>query len=296
MADGEYRPFKCGACGIQGLQSKVGAARKKCLDCKPKHKKRVRATKPCKQCGAEMNGTPLQLSERVFCSQRCNAEDRKKANVRVCEVCSSVFHRRPGGNQLKLGQEVRYCSNRCKFESQKLPEQEVERREQEKARAVAVRKVIAALRQVARQRVVVIRWDCAHCGASFDRAKGQRSRLCNDCRHAVDAKRRAQDRKSYRKSPKGRAMKAAYKAQRRAKERIAVAHVDPILVLERDNWRCKLCGVKTPRALRGTYADRAPEVDHIVSLADGGSHEYGNLQCACRRCNLDKGRSSRGQI
>ena len=46
------------------------------------------------------------------------------------------------------------------------------------------------------------------------------------------------------------------------------------------------------RALRGTHKDRAPEVEHIVSLADGGHHTWNNVACACRRCNIKKGAGS----
>jgi 5-methylcytosine-specific restriction endonuclease McrA len=60
-------------------------------------------------------------------------------------------------------------------------------------------------------------------------------------------------------------------------------------VLERDGWRCRLCGCDTPRSLRGTTAPNAPEVDHIVPLSKGGGHTWDNVQCACRRCNGEKG-------
>ena len=56
-------------------------------------------------------------------------------------------------------------------------------------------------------------------------------------------------------------------------------------VFERDGWKCQLCGIATPAAKRGTQDDDAPELDHIVPLAKGGEHSYGNTQCACRRCN-----------
>lgn len=74
------------------------------------------------------------------------------------------------------------------------------------------------------------------------------------------------------------------------------SRVDPIKVFERDGWKCHLCGIKTPKRLRGTTDDRAPERDHIVSLADGGSDTYENSACACRRCNRLKGARSIGQL
>ncbi len=69
-------------------------------------------------------------------------------------------------------------------------------------------------------------------------------------------------------------------------------NVDPIAVFERDGWKCKMCGVDTPRYLRGTDHAQAPEMDHIVPLSRGGSHTYDNVQCSCLRCNRSKGTKS----
>lgn len=60
-------------------------------------------------------------------------------------------------------------------------------------------------------------------------------------------------------------------------------------VLKRDNWTCQICGVKTPKSVRGTGADNEPHMDHIMPLARGGDHAPSNCRCLCRKCNLDKG-------
>lgn len=67
-------------------------------------------------------------------------------------------------------------------------------------------------------------------------------------------------------------------------------------VFDRDGWKCHICGTKTPKKNRGTYKDDAPELEHIISLADGGSHTWGNVACACRKCNISKGARSYGQL
>ncbi len=72
-------------------------------------------------------------------------------------------------------------------------------------------------------------------------------------------------------------------------------YFNPLSVLERDGWRCRLCGISTPRSLRGTNDSRAPELDHIVPLSQGGPHTKQNTQCACRRCNGAKGAKALGQ-
>lgn len=71
--------------------------------------------------------------------------------------------------------------------------------------------------------------------------------------------------------------------------------VNPIKVFERDKWHCQLCGKKLNRQDRGTIQDNAPELDHIIPLSKGGEHSYRNTQCACRKCNIDKGNNIVGQ-
>lgn len=67
-------------------------------------------------------------------------------------------------------------------------------------------------------------------------------------------------------------------------------------VLIRDNWTCKICGVKTPKKLRGQQVPNAPEIGHIVAIADGGDHVIENCQCECRACNATKGTKAQGQM
>jgi hypothetical protein len=72
--------------------------------------------------------------------------------------------------------------------------------------------------------------------------------------------------------------------------------VDKLSVFERDGWRCKICGIKTPRSKMGKRIEGAPELGHVVSLRDGGPHSYSNTQCECFGCNRSKGSKSLGQL
>lgn len=80
----------------------------------------------------------------------------------------------------------------------------------------------------------------------------------------------------------------------RKRARVAGARCETVnvfRVFERDGWRCYLCGCDTPKALRGTRNDNAPELDHVVPISKGGAHAYDNVRCACRVCNWMKGDS-----
>jgi len=117
---------------------------------------------------------------------------------------------------------------------------------------------------------------CKECASEFvpPFTGGGRTDFCSDqCR---SKRNKAVKRKTGRVS----------NGRRRARERGCNAErFDPFEVFERDNWRCQLCGCDTPRKLRGTYDDNAPELDHIIPLSRGGHHSRANAQCVCRVCN-----------
>jgi 5-methylcytosine-specific restriction endonuclease McrA len=57
-----------------------------------------------------------------------------------------------------------------------------------------------------------------------------------------------------------------------------------LTVLVRDQYQCQI------RAQGCTH--RATQVDHIISLMDGGTDDLSNLQAACAPCNKRKGAGS----
>lgn len=150
-----------------------------------------------------------------------------------------------------------YCSDACRLNA---------------AEAVRVKKERAAY--VPRQ------FKCKCCGAEVVTQYGQSHRLY--CSRAC----------------MNRTVKRIGKKAREAKIRGVgkVDRIDPTQVFDRDNWRCGICGKLTLRSMRGKMHPRAPELDHIVTLADGGDHSYANTQCACRQCNMLKGAKTYGQL
>ena len=95
-----------------------------------------------------------------------------------------------------------------------------------------------------------------------------------------------------------KAQRASAKAMREAIKRGAAGgeHVDPFEVFERDGWMCRLCGIDTPKSLRGTYEHNAPELDHAQPVTRGGQHTYANTQCLCRSCNVFKGARTMAEV
>ncbi len=56
-------------------------------------------------------------------------------------------------------------------------------------------------------------------------------------------------------------------------------------VFERDNFSCIYCGVKGS-------GENPLEVDHKISIAEGGTNDLGNLATSCTVCNSGKGKRS----
>ncbi len=72
-----------------------------------------------------------------------------------------------------------------------------------------------------------------------------------------------------------------YGVKRRASKRDQfVEHVNSLVVLERDDGVCGICG--------GDVDPLDFHVDHIIPLSRGGEHSYANTQAAHPFCNLSK--------
>lgn len=193
-----------------------------------------------------------------FCSRECAFEWKRFLSANRQAIAVTNFCKCEGCGKRFIGSRLalRYCSSICRNIALKAP-----------------------------PRSLV----CCKCGRKFA-AQGKAvsgKRFCsNTCRKTAN-----------RTSLTYKRCKAkARKAGKLRKRGVTVESVDPIRVLERDGWTCQLCGVRTPKRLRGTYEDCAPEVDHIVPIAVGGEHSYRNTQCACRKCNIAKGARPMGQL
>lgn len=196
----------------------------------------------------------------------------------------------PASRYVSGGKPARYCSNACKVRSHRKgsPDKATTYRTDEARRlrianAHRVRYAVLRGRPKPEPKQPVLRY-CPDCQTAL----GKREIRCGPCREVARLK-------VLRECPSRRADKARRKAMRRGKCDGA-ERFDPLEVLARDGWRCHICGVGTPKRLRGTFHDRAPELDHIVPLAVGGKHTRQNTACACRKCNIEKGSEPRGQL
>jgi hypothetical protein len=257
---------------------------------------------PCKGCGTE-------IRKRTFCTNDCRADwyrrtcaerDRAKARARgvrpieevratqigmvrrQCIVCDATFERRPNGRDAG-----KCCSRACGFVYRRwIGEHTRSLTQARKEFARWARRAREAPRPLRRARPGKA---CLACGTEVAKHKQR----CEPCRE----ERRATAKAAYRQSDACKAIRRAAKSRRRAIERgIEAERFDPFEIFERDGWKCHLCGCRTPKKLRGTYDDRAPELDHVIPLAAGGEHSRRNTACACRKCNIKKSDRPLGQL
>lgn len=310
---------ECARCGApMQATGRAGRPRKFCSDeCKNRmpRERRTDRHRPrrfalirfarCEACGALFHPTPPSAR---CCSKACanvishrtRAAKSKARRTRSCSWCGKTFI--AGGLD-----RLTYCSRECSLTKMK----------HEAAEQATRRRLI---------KVLASRAECTICGDVFVKRSVVNTRCSPEC-DAEHARRRAlalskaRDRRDRSPRPCAecgiefapeygnkrreycsreclrRSVKRIGKRIRRARMRGATADpVNPTKVFQRDGWRCQICGIRTPRNLRGTTKSRAPELDHIVPLASGGEHTYRNVQCACRSCNNAKGAGAGGQM
>lgn len=219
-----------------------------------------------------------------YCSTSCS---RKRPRVVIvdCLACKKAVKRNRHGSR----DAKQYCSKQCATNHRVAINEEIRalRRiaENNKPKPVVNTYVLNEIRAIKRiARAARVSKSCKHCG---EIVYSKYSLLHPNCRKEHERTVRLAYRQKYKHTEVYKANKKVWRNKRKALERGAkvAENVNPDFILERDKYRCYICGIKTPKKLRGTFEDNAPEVDHIIPLSKGGLHVESNLRCACRKCN-----------
>lgn len=236
-----------------------------CLVCK-------RAFKPArnsrgKYCSSKCYGKTLKTSARH--KQRAALERMAGTSIPVrwgeCRCCGSVFLVRPN----RQGKACGGCVDKHGYHI-----------------AVAIPSRLMRAKIEGR--------NCETCGKHFIPLTMAQPCCSEECRRQTAAYKEKvrEEKRAWKKTEAGRRARRIYNRKRRARRfgNGPVDSIDPKDVFERDNWRCYICGTYTPKGLVGDPRDsRAPTLDHVVPLAEGGTHTFDNVRCACRGCNTEKG-------
>ncbi len=221
----------------------------------------------------------------------------------TCQRCGIAFGRR----RKRLEDDaLRFCSQKCWQDGRR--ECSLSRRSAREAACVTrlARQVVHQERHAQRQAQMGPR-ACRGCGTCFIQARMNQTYCqtcisrrgsavakatirCRECAFTpVSPLARACSARCSRKAAR-RVEKARYRARKRGAG-LGPERIDPTAVFMSDGWHCRGCGCDTPAGMRGTNADNAPTLDHIVPVARGGQHVRSNVQTLCRRCNCRKGAS-----
>lgn len=228
----------------------------------------------CLHCGADIFGI-----NKKYCCFPCYLEARKAdaPNKPWCECCYKSFSRKQGGSNKKAGYKCRFCSMGCKVGLALKVRSE---------RKGIKRLWINSKPQSKKPKAKEIRlFTCVTCRAQRTEGSGHWSKYCSDsCKPKQRGGKANKNLESYKRAKK------AWRLKRKAMERGAciAENFHPFVVFDRDGWKCQICGIKTPKELRGSHKASAPEIDHIVPISKGGHHTMTNVQTSCRSCNAAK--------
>lgn len=240
----------------------------------------------------------LNRPNQKYCSRSCRdrAHHKKECgpngtrNIRKWENKAKTICRKCGNLFIATKHYQKYCSDKCKpqerhcgiiqcpicgrdFKQNNINQKICNDENCVKQHASNLAK------NLNKKRAILRRFICIECGCQVTTSYGDKhKRYCSDdCAIARQSRIEKRKRRA-RKLNNGK-----------------VESIDPIVIFTRDGWKCRLCGKKTPKKLRGTINDNAPELDHVIPLSKGGPHTFANVQTACRKCNQLKGATIGGQ-
>lgn len=213
-----------------------------------------------------------------------SGQRKKLTNCFVCAHCGVPSHRNLGGASAKKGYTNKYCAMSCRVAAGARINAERDflarlareaKQPSQKSAIPSLRALAAAIRKIASFKSKAEN-PCRVCGNPVGYSLGRPRIYCS-----TECSRQTAEFKDARR---------ASKAKRKALKRGANGgqHIDPLKVFAAAGWKCQICNKQTPQRLRGTHHKRAPELDHVVAVSNGGAHTWANVQCACRECNLWK--------
>jgi len=240
----------------------------------------------CQNCGSVIVVGKERDSNRnaqpeVYCDKECSYADRSRvyrlrkiadkttlskglmpksiaSNVVfcTCKHCSKKYIV-DAGKRVQSHRSREFCSDDCRT------------KKQEKTKRQANQKLVAEKHSSAikRRRDNARLCSCKQCGVQYTSIRKAAGAYCSKrCTLKYAKKNREHIARSSRKIGGGFSDVDVFKAAK---------------------WKCKICGIKVHQAT-GQHSETQATIDHIVPMSRGGLHVWGNVQCACQRCNASK--------
>lgn len=213
------------------------------------------------------NNYILRLKEKAPTFEYVSGYENDNSKVRLrCKNCGDVIER--------WATSVRANSNYRCFNCEKL---ETKRKNQEKRKAKEEEKQKRILQRQLDNSIQLSFFVCQHCGNLFV-PTGNRTKYCSDrCRE--------------RHHEQIKSRKRIERASQNGKVDYSIT-LDKLI--KKDNNKCYLCGgecnlndfiMQGNQKVTGNYY---PSIDHVIPLANGGTHSWNNVRLAHRICNSMK--------
>jgi len=287
-----------------------------CSRCRPAHNKKQKRAQECRRIArrrAEFiladRQAPLRNFECVDCKKTFIAHGRRGPIPLRCEVCNRrhACIRAAISQKLKrksrplvnlscteCGREfsakykkAKYCSQKCVAARRKLPQNTCE----ECGVVVSTRtsrRCNACYRK--HQTPLVATITCLHCKKAAKKRcwSSKLPKYCSrECFFAhIDACRPESERAKNREYAATRGS-GSYRSRCKRYGGYFNSKVTRRAVFERDRFKCYLCRVKVSEELPARH-DRKATLDHVVPLEKKGPHDWHNVACCCRKCNVSK--------
>lgn len=263
----------------------------------------------CQQCGKAF---ATRYKNQKYCGKQCQNQSQLVYDFspRPCLGCGETFTPKHLAGGQRFYERGKYCSRRCLAKgnsrryselraSKETPPEKSMRLRSCRVCGAHFTEARAAKRcprcrsieeaRLARKRAVR---PCPVCNSMFLPSVGQRKWCSDECGKQARRERNHEKIVEKRRKARGRYRDVGRKNRHRARQfGVLYQPFNPRVIFQRDGWICQICGTPTPETLRGTYAPNAPELDHVLSMSQGGDHLPENCQCACRSCNSAKGRA-----
>ncbi len=263
---------------------------KKCIVCGKEFESKMPWGKYCSRACEKKFWNPRteEERERLAKSRKEYTDSRKKPETHICERCGKEFSRPP-----RPWDTFRFCSRECSYASLANRKKETQKRKEQERQSKTVTRT------------------CVRCGKEFQCLSTQPNKYCSqECRSWKPPKTRIKKikpepikyvrtckvcgaefvtTKSNKKccSVECSRRNENHKHDHRLDGKVIDNDITLVKVAKRDKNVCQLCGKKVDWSA-DYNSDDYPSIDHVIPLASGGLHEWGNVQLAHRGCNSVK--------
>ncbi len=236
-------------------------------------KQKPKVEKECAWCSWKFT---TQRKNKVTCSKKCSDQLYETKRVRKSPTTTNLICKQCGCHFKSISYNKVYCSDRCKH--LKRNQREVENNETKKKQLI-MKVGFALVNSINKHR------SCLNCGRDYVYRThvGTTVLYCSqDCR--VNGERIK--RRSYRRISKDKRITRNGKAD---------YSINLEELSKRDKGVCYLCHKETSfddyiETKEGWFiaGNDYPSIDHVIPIAKGGLHNWGNVKLAHRLCNSKK--------